>query len=356
MILNYKNFIISIFLIVSYVFLSCSTVSKKTTLSSSDDEPYYTEPETQAKKKDIYYLNQGNEYILDGLFREAIESYKKALSINQNNHHAQRNLGIAQLKSKLYKKALKNLSHIEPYFDSDFDTHYFLGEAYRANDNYSKAIFQYQKALTIKPNDPKTLKSLSWSYYNIKYYSEALNTAKTLYRLTPKDSQVIIILSRIFLKTNRQDLALSLIKKAKSQASEESLPFYLSVEGDIYSSLKKYNLAINTYKKALSAQPLLPGALLGIGECMLITGQDKLKAIGYIERSLRIRPGTAEAYYLLGKAYANIDKVRSKKYFNSFKLKASKDPEFIAKISDLEEEGLISVKEKQHRSSKRKKD
>ncbi len=345
MILNVRQFI-SFYILFLPICLSCTSLQPQSNLASSNYEPYYEQPETRTKKKDIYYLNQGNEYILDGLFREAIESYKKALSINKANHHARRNLGIAQLKSKLYQKAQKNLASIEPYFDSDFDTHYFLGEAYRANDNYSQAIFQYQKALTIKPDDPKTLKSLSWSYYNIKYYSEALNTAKKLYRLTPKDSQVIIILSRIFLKTNRQDLALALIKRAKSQASQENIPFYLSVEGDIYSSLKKYNLAINTYKKALSDQPLLPGALLGIGECMLITGQDKLKAISYIERSLRIRPETSEAYYLLGKAYASIDKNKSKRYFNKFKQLASKDPEFIAKISDLEEDGLISVKER----------
>lgn len=326
---------------VSGVICCVSSQPKNSSTDVSTSNSYYTETEPKAPKKDIYYLNQGNEYILDGLFREAIDSYKKALSINSSNHLARRNMGIAQLKSKLYSKAQKNLQSIEKYYDSDFDTHYFLGEANRACSNYSQAIFQYQKALSIRPNDPRVLKSLSWSYYNIKYYSEALNTAKTLYRLTPKDSQVIIILSRIFLKTSKPDMALKLIEKAKSTTSEENIPFYLSVEGDIYSSMKLYPLAIKTYKKALATQPLLPGALLGIGECMLLTGQDRIKAINYIERSLRIRPDTTEAYYILGKAYSTIDKDKSKKYYSKFKQKAAKDPEFIAKLSDLEEEGII---------------
>ena len=55
MLLTYKNFIVSIFILVSgCLFLSCNTVQQKTTVSSSDYEPYYTEPETQAKKKDVY--------------------------------------------------------------------------------------------------------------------------------------------------------------------------------------------------------------------------------------------------------------------------------------------------------------
>ena len=321
-----------------YIFLVSLCFSIFSLYISSCTTPTVTTPTTtpQAQKsKDVIFMERANEYALDGLFREAEEYYKKALSVNPDNQTVKRNLGIVELKSKQYQKSMKTLSEVEKYFSEDFDTHYYLGEAYRANNRYADAIFQYRKALSIKPDSPKVLKSLSWSYYNIKYYAEALKIAKKLVKLAPKDSQASIILSRIYLKTNKLDLALKVIQKVKKKATEETLPFYLSVEGDIYSEMKKYNVAIETYRQALMKQPLLPGALLGIGQSMLITGQDKSKAIDYIERALRIRPTLTEGYYILGKAYTDIDPQKSQANYKKFKHLASKDPEFLEKVSDI---------------------
>lgn len=43
-------------------------------------------------------LLQGNQYARDSLFREALESYKKALKEEPNNPVIRRNMGIVQVK------------------------------------------------------------------------------------------------------------------------------------------------------------------------------------------------------------------------------------------------------------------
>src|SRR5690606_7954182 len=145
----------------------------------------------------------------------------------------------------------------------------------------------------IKEDHPKALKPLAWSYFKIRYYSEALITSRKMARLAPDDDQVWIILTRTLLKMKRAREALQILAQAKRNAERSSKPYYNSVEGDILYELGKVKEAKESYKAALKDQPLLAGALLGLGRCMLETNSRK-KAITYLERAVRIRPRLTE--------------------------------------------------------------
>ena len=277
---------------------------------------------------------QGNEYAKDGLLREAAESYQKAIKADAAYFPAYRNLGMIYVKMGEYKRATRNLEISMESYENDFDANYYLGEAYRGQDKYAEAIFRYKKSLTIRKDDPRALKPLAWSYFKIRYYSEALVTARKLSVVAKDDDQTSIILARTLLKLKRPREALAVIKKGKSKIKRSSLPYYHSVEGDIQYEMGHTKLAIKNYRAALKVQPLLAGALLGLGKSMLKNNQDP-KAITYLERAIRIRPRLTEAYFLLGKVYENKDRQKSLQYYRSFRKQASADPEFLAMMNEV---------------------
>lgn len=280
------------------------------------------------------YVTLGNQYAKDGLLREASESYKKALVKTPNSSIAHRNLGMVLVKLGDYRGASRHLEKAMKKYERDFDANYYLGESYRAQDKYAEAIFRYKQALKIKEGDPRALKPLTWSYFKIRYYTEALAHARELQKVAGKDDQTTIILARTLLKLKRSNEALVTVRTARKSMDNNSRAFFNSVEGDILYELGDAKNAEKMYRDALKDQPLLPGALLGLGKVMLDMNKTKL-AISYMERAVRIRPRLTEAHYLLAKAYEPTDKEKALKYYQYFRKQASADPEFIAKLNEV---------------------
>ncbi|MBF0440780.1 MAG: tetratricopeptide repeat protein [Oligoflexales bacterium] len=310
-------------IILALVFLSVLNSNCISFSSSSETK------ETQEQSK---FYNLGNQYAQDGLFREAANSYRNELLINPQNMAALRNLGIVYVKIGDYKKAITYLKKSQKKFRDTYEVNYYLGEAYRAEEMYDDAIYHYRKALEINNNDIKATKALTWSYYKSRKYDEALKITKTLRKNYPNDPQVSIITSRIFLKTGEAQKALAIIRRAEALAKKDVLPLLQSVEGDILIEMKQYNNAQEVYKNALKEEPLLAGALLGLGKCLLMQNINLDQAVTYIERATRIKPQLVEGYYLLGKAYEQTAPQKAKQYYVKFKEQASTDPEFSEQI------------------------
>lgn len=280
------------------------------------------------------YLMTGNQYAKDGLWREAVESYRRGIAKEPQNLTAHRNLGMVLVKVGNYKDAIRYLEKSLALFRDNFDANYYLAEAFRASEKFADAIFYYQKALKIKSHDTRTLKALAWSYFRIRYYSEALTTAGKLYKIAPRDSQSAIITARTLIKLKRFRDALNAIRNVKEEASKHDLPYLESVEGDVFFELNQIAKAGKLYKNAIKKQPLLAGALLGLGKCYL--RQKKLKkAITYIERASRIRPFLTEAHLLLGKAWEPLNWQKAIKHYQNFKKQASTDPEYLGMLADV---------------------
>ena len=280
------------------------------------------------------YVAVGNQYAKDGLLREASESYKKALVKTPNNSVAHRNLGMVLVKLGDYRGASRHLEKAMKKYERDFDANYYLGESYRAQDKYAEAIFRYKQALKIKEADPRALKPLTWSYFKIRYYTEALTHARELQKVAGNDDQTTIILARTLLKLKRTNEALATVRTARKSMDKNSRAFFNSVEGDILYELGDAKNAEKMYRDALKDQPLLAGALLGLGKVMLDANKTKL-AISYMERAVRVRPRLTEAHFLLAKAYETTDKEKALKYYQYFRKQASADPEFIAKLNEV---------------------
>ena len=306
---------------------SCAPMQTMTATSNTSSSKEVVQPQQPS------FIILGNQYARDGLLREAVDAYKKALQKEPDNATAHRNIGIVLVKAGDFPGAIGHLERAMSSFEDNYEANYYLGEAYRATDKYGEAIFRYKTALKIQKDEPRALKSLAWSYYKIRYYSEALLMTQKLAAITPSDDQVPIILARIYLKLKREKDALALLHRGAEKAPAASLPYYQSVEAEIQYAMGAPNEALATYRLALKTQPMLAGALLGAGRILLESGKTA-EAIDHLERAVRVKPKLYEGHYYLGKALEKTNPQRALRYFAFFRKNAATDPELVDLVQD----------------------
>lgn len=317
---------------------SSSGDSVKTSLKREAREkgPSRDKEAKKPKAADQKLLDQANQYARDGLLRESIQTFQEYLSKNTEDAAAHRTLGIIFVKTGAYKKATHHLEKAFAVYPNNFEVNFYTGEALRMQHRYADGIYHYKRSLEANPKNVDALKALAWSYYNIRYYSEAIRTARQLRSLSPNDFQVSIILARVLNKIDMNDKAMAILNRAETLTTAENIPFLNSVKGDILYAMGDRTAAEAAYRKALQDQPLLPGALLGLAKKLI---DDKKPnndiAIAYLDRAVKIRPNLIEAYYLLGKAHQKTNPTKSLEYFRMFSKEATYDPSFIAELQEI---------------------
>jgi tetratricopeptide (TPR) repeat protein len=314
----------------TYTAFSCSTMQPSKTNSTGLSSNTSSSNDTG---KPNPHIVQGNQFAKDGLLREAVDSYKKAIAKEPNNLTAYRNLGIVLVKAGDTANAIINLEKSLADFEDNFEANFYLGEAYRSEEKLSEAIFRYKKSLKIHEDEPKALKSLAWSYYKIRFYSEAIKLAQRLQKITPNDEQSVMILARVQMKLKRDADALAILRKGMEKADPQTHPYFLSVIGEIQASQGKTNDALATWKQALSSQPLLASALMGTGKIILEQGNPK-DAVEYLERAVRLKPKMYEGYYWLARSLETSNPERALRNYNVFRKNSANDPDLVELFQD----------------------
>lgn len=329
---------LALVLSVSCASTSVPKINEDQALTQKDREKQDSKPKSTKtrSKADEKLLEQANQYARDGLLREALQTLGDYLERNPNDPTAHRTAGILLVKTGSYKKAGQHLSLAFASYPNNYEVNFYMGEAMRMQNRFADGIYHYKRALEIEPKNTNSLKALAWSYYNIRYYSEAMRTARQLRRLAPNDFQVSIILARILNKIDMNDKALSILNRSETLTTPENIPFLNSVKGDILLSMGDKQAAELAYRKALQDQPLLPGALIGLARKII---EDKTPnndiAITYLDRALKIRPSLIEAYYLLGKAYQKTKPSKALEYYRIFSKEAMYDPIFQTELAEI---------------------
>ncbi|MFK7872281.1 MAG: tetratricopeptide repeat protein [Oligoflexales bacterium] len=269
------------------------------------------------------------------LLRESVHEYKMALKKNPTNTGLHHKLGIALVRSRQYKQAVRHLEKGSPQEKDSFENTFYLAEAYRGLEKFAQAIFYYNKALTYDSQNKDTLTALSWSYFRIRYYSEALATSQRVLKIAPRHTEGAIILARTLLKLNQPQKAGQVIKKSRKTAQKNMRPYLDSVIGDIYYSQHSYNKSIQSYRRALRKEPMLAGALFGLGKCLIQKGRPKA-AIHYMKEALKIRPQYSDIHFQLAKVLEQDDPKSSLNHYKKFRGMSHSDPEHLNQVREAQ--------------------
>lgn len=274
----------------------------------------------------------GNEYARDGLLKEAAGAYNLALQKDPSNHTASRNLGLLYVRMGKYSLAIKHLRRSLSSFRNDFDIHFYLGEAYRSKEKYAEAIYRYRAAINIKPDAPEALKSLGWTYYKINLLQDAESTIKKLLALDKNDYNGVIILARVYFRQNKYQRAMRVIEAYRTKVDARSLSYLQSIEGDIRMKAGRTKTAAGLYRDALRKNPMLVGALIGLGRVFLAQKKPQ-QALRYLKRAVRLNPKSSQVHMLMGQAYESTNVRKSLSHYRLYKKLARQQREPASQVA-----------------------
>lgn len=132
------------------------------------------------QKSSDEYTKKANMYLKDGLLKEAITGYEKAIKLDPENTLARRNLGFAYFKLASYSKAIFHFEKIADVYEKDFGTNFVLATIYKEKKIYDKAMFYFQLCLKIKKSDEMTMLALAEVYHSLKLNHQAFDLLKQI--------------------------------------------------------------------------------------------------------------------------------------------------------------------------------
>lgn len=323
-------------------------------------------PAKPGGEKDAFaHNNQGVYYFSKGMYQEAIEEFKKALSINPSYLQAQQNLKAVNKQTGIYDRAIsayrkvlqmraddpeayfnlgKSLSYTGEYAEAtkyleralEIDPEHLLsqnllGVIYKNSGEYDKATAVFRKALLKYPNYPELRNNLGETLYKMGEYPEAEEQLKQAVKLSREYAIAFYNLSFVYGEVGRNEEAAlaynkavelnpSFIRSDKSlviDSSEANAPKReAGVEGmseerkeeAFFNLAKVYKLkgyiddAITQIKRAITYNVRKPAYYSFFGELLINKGLVK-DAIEVFKQTLKLDPGFVEAKVNIGRAY-----------------------------------------------------
>ncbi len=129
-------------LIISFVFLLTPTTQAASDVEATIDE------DKQAAGEDsddaTVYFDRGVDYLKSGMYKEAIEVYKRAIFINTGYIEAYNNLGKAYGELGMYKEAIEVLKVAIERDPEHAMSYYNLGILYNSSNDKDSALKQHE--------------------------------------------------------------------------------------------------------------------------------------------------------------------------------------------------------------------
>lgn len=150
--------------------------------------------------------------------------------------------GIMEYKAGKNDLAIQYLNYYVGAFERNYEAWYYLGEAYRKDEEYSKAARSFNKALSMNARNPSIFYGLGMTYYDMEFYDSALVSFQVYLQRFDKDPAVLNALGCTECKLSlyddaaksfkegialdpktelRYNLAWSLIKSGKPEEAEK---------------------------------------------------------------------------------------------------------------------------------------
>jgi tetratricopeptide (TPR) repeat protein len=144
--------------------------------------------ETTDNKLHLFHAYQGLAGCLDklGMYNDAIEAYRQAVSIQPEDYTSYSGLAIIYGgRLRKYKEAIEYMKKAIDLEPTEWELHMVLGTSYSAIGLYHEAIDSLNRSLKLKPNEAQTLNSIGLCYYNLGSYDEAIKNYKQAIKIDP---------------------------------------------------------------------------------------------------------------------------------------------------------------------------
>lgn len=227
-------------------------------------------------------------------FDEAIEYYKRAISLDSNYSDPWSNIAVAySMKGELDLaiSSLYNAIKILPYYAEAYNN---LGTLYLSKKEYDQAERILNMALQIRPYYGKAFFNLARVYFAKNDVQKAWEYAK---KATEGDLDNVIGfvgLGEFSIAAGKYEEAIEAFQKAIAMG-EGQPGVYFNLANALYMS-KKYDESIAIYNKLIQLEPSNAGFLYNLGEGYCAKG-DFEKALELFNRVKSLKDGLPESHF-----------------------------------------------------------
>jgi len=127
------------------------------------------------------------------------------------------------------------------------------GEAYFHNEEYSKAIFCYERLRDLNFNNPDFLRHLGIAYSATGNPDKAVSAYEALLACCPEAQHDVLVLASLYAEQDNVDRALDLLKTLTDTGSVTRLATIYRAR--ILAKSGRFEEAIHEYRKALGEEP-----------------------------------------------------------------------------------------------------
>ncbi|MCD4696964.1 MAG: tetratricopeptide repeat protein [Bacteroidales bacterium] len=179
---------------------------KANTFSELDNIIYSSDSKTLKQIDQAYEdFNEGNNFLSNNQFQEAVESYQRVVKINPENYRAYNGLGNMYLVQGNYDKAMISYKKAIEINPNNYWGYFKLGKILLSIDMFEEAKENFKKAIQINPGNNLVYIHLGIAYIKIKQYEDAINNFLKIIEKEPDSEDVYNSLGVTYLLADKID-------------------------------------------------------------------------------------------------------------------------------------------------------
>ncbi len=265
------------------------------------------------------YLWIANNYLAQGKFKASIETLNKAIAITPDYpklyfalSDAYHENGDGQKERESFEKAMSffliadtasSANAGETYASSEYIYYFNRGIEYKRDGKIEQAIEAYKKAIELQPGYTDSYFNLSRIYESKYGKDKSIELLRQGIKEAPDSLLLYDELGYIYKDSGDLDNASKIfqeaITKVQGNCDKANVARIFEGLGLIYYANKKFDLALDTFNKALEQNPRSSTIYTNIGATYTAKGDSK-KALTSLETALQLNPKDAVAHNNLG--------------------------------------------------------
>ncbi len=236
-----------------------------------------------------WYLDELYEvYVLQKDYDKAIKTVKQLVKYHPDYKE---DLASIYLRTKRYKEALKILDELDEELGVSDVRDLMRNQAYTATGNKKERIENLEERVDKDPNSEANYLKLIFRYSENNEKEKAFETAKKLLDINPKSQLVHLALYKFYLDENKPEKAIESMKivLSSTKIKPESKIKVLADFVKFVSKNEAYEGELVAITSKLTETETTGKTFVEIAQYYLVK-QDKVKALDYYERALKIEP------------------------------------------------------------------
>lgn len=269
-------------------------------LLPAQSPPWQSTAPQELAAQSLACLKQGRSYDEQGLYKEAEESFQKAIVLHPGNSEAYIGLGWVAWKTKRYPQAeefFRKALEIEP---SEEEAYIGLGYSFVGREEYSQAEASFKEAIALNPKSAGGYSGLSAVYASLRQFDALELLGQEYIRKNPGNEWGYIILGNLYNSEGLYDKAEAEFRKALAM-NPQNYNVYQGL-GESCLNLRRYSEAERVFRYIAENNTGNPSGYVWLGRLYLV--QERFpEAAQVLEKARAIAPDNSLLWRPLAESY-----------------------------------------------------